>query len=236
MAGLPPGGGRPYDSRVTQGAPTRWLALDAWSRREHFEFFRRYEQPFYNICADVDVSRLVRRCRAPGEPPFFLASLFLSLQAVNEIEEFHYRIRGDGVLVHDVIHGGSTVLRSDGTFAFAYFDFVADFDRFAREGAEILREAERTGGLLDPRDERDDLVHYSVIPWIAFTSFSHARRPHPEDSTPKIVFGRYHEVGGAERMPVSVEVHHALMDGLHVARFYERFQHHLDAFGQGRET
>lgn len=218
--------------RVTPQAPPRWLDLDAWPRREHFEFFRRYEQPFFNICAEVDVAGLVRRCRAPGGPSFFLASLFFSLTAVNEVEELHYRIRGDGVLVHDVVHGGSTVLRRDGTFDFAYFDFVPDLDRFVREGAEVLRRFETAVRRLDPRDDRDDLVHYSVIPWIPFTSFSHARRLRPEDSTPKMVLGRYHGDAGGERMPVSVEVHHALVDGLHVARFFERFQHHLDAFGE----
>jgi chloramphenicol O-acetyltransferase len=31
-------------------------------------------------------------------------------------------------------------------------------------------------------------------------------------------------------MPVSVEVHHALMDGLHVSRFFDRFQTGLNAF------
>ena len=33
-------------------------------------------------------------------------------------------------------------------------------------------------------------------------------------------------------MPVSVEVHHALVDGLHVARFYEGFQRRLDGVGE----
>ncbi len=30
-------------------------------------------------------------------------------------------------------------------------------------------------------------------------------------------------------MPVSVEVHHALMDGLHVGRYFERFAAYCDA-------
>jgi chloramphenicol O-acetyltransferase type A len=210
----------------------RSLDLDAWPRREHFRFFLEYDQPFFNVCVDVDVSALLRRCRAPGGPSFFLASLWLSLRAANEVEEFHYRIRGKEVVVHDVVHGGSTVLRDDGTFCFAYFDFAPDFETFARAAGKVLVSA-RTEGSLDPRDDRDDLIHYSVIPWISFTSFSHARRRNPDDSTPKIVFGRYRGDSGAERMPVSVEVHHALMDGLHVGRFFERFQHHVDAFDPG---
>ena len=210
------------------------LDLDTWPRREHFRLFREYDQPFFNLCAEVDVAPLIRRCRKPDGPSFFLASLHLSLLALNEVEEFRYRIRGKEVIVHDVVDGGSTVLRPDGTFGFAYFDFMLDFDEFALAADEVLRGA-RVTGTLDPRDDRDDLVHYSVIPWIAFTSFAHARRRNPDDSTPKVVFGRYHGEPGAERMPVSVEVHHALMDAIHVGQFFERFQQRIAAFGDGEE-
>jgi chloramphenicol O-acetyltransferase type A len=209
--------------------PTRRLDLDRWPRRDHFHFFRSYDQPFFNLCADVAVAPLVRWCRAPGRPSFFIASLHASLRAANEVEEFHYRIRGGEVLIHEVVHGGSTILRGDETFGFAYFEFDPDLDTFARSAHQVLRSARRDGEL-DARDDRDDLIHYSVIPWLSFTSFSHARRRLPDDSTPKIVFGRYHGDPGTERMPVSVEVHHALMDALHVGRFYERFQIHIDAF------
>lgn len=212
---------------------SRWLDLDAWPRREHYELFRHYEQPFFNVCAEVDVTRLVQASRAAGGPSFFVASFHASLRALNEVEEFHYRIREGGVLVHDVVHGGSTVLRPDGTFAFAYFDYTPDFERFERHAEEVLRAAGQTGVPIDPQDERDDLIHYSVLPWISFTSFAHARRASALDSTPKIVFGRYSQEGASIRMPVSVEVHHALMDGLHVGRFLDGFQERLQGFEPG---
>ena len=211
----------------------RRLDLDAWPRRAHFELFRTYEHPFFNVCAEVDVSAAVRRCRASGGPSFFLATFHASLGAANDVAELRYRIRGDGVVVHNVVHGGSTVLLSDERFAFGYFDYDPDFDAFARSAGAVLAEVLAAGGPLDPRDDRDDLLHYSVLPWIAFTSFAHARRHRTDDSVPKVVFGRRHGPAGAERMPVSVEVHHALADGIHVARFYERFQARLDAFGSG---
>ncbi len=213
---------------MAPGRP-RTLDLGAWPRAEHYRFFRAYEHPWFNITAEVGVAPLVRASRAPGGPSFFVAGLHASLLAVNEIEEFRYRIRGDEVVVHDVVHGGSTVLRKDGTFGFAYFDFDPVFETFARGAEEVLRTA-RGGGPLNPADDRDDLIHYSVIPWITFTSFSHAHRRDPDHSTPRIVFGRRHGEAGAERMPVSVEVHHALMDGIQVGRFFERFQHHVYEF------
>ena len=104
---------------------------------------------------------------------------------------------------------------------------------FRKAVDEMVRKAVAAGGshALDPQDHRDDLLHYSVLPWISFTSFSHARRHRADDSVPKIVFGRYRGDAGAERMPVSVEVHHALVDGLHVGRFLDRMQARLNAFG-----
>lgn len=207
----------------------RELDLTTWSRRPHFDFFRRFEIPFFNLCAEVDVTALADRCAAPQGPSFFLSYLHASLRAANDIEAFHYRIRGEGVIEYEVVHGGTTVIRPDETFSFAYFDYHPDYDRFA---PPALRELERRRAVeekLEPRDDRDDLIHYSVLPWVSFTSFAHARRLGREDSVPKIVFGKHHEVEGRRRMPVSVEVHHALMDGLHVGRYFARFQELLDA-------
>jgi chloramphenicol O-acetyltransferase type A len=124
------------------------------------------------------------------------------------------------VLVHEVIHGSGTILRPDGTFGFAYFEFDPRFGRF-HERAEREVERVRASTALEPVAERDDLIHYSVIPWVAFTSFAHARHLAAGDSVPKIVFGKVYPDGGGERMPVSVEVHHALADGLDAGRFFE---------------
>jgi chloramphenicol O-acetyltransferase type A len=206
----------------------RRLDLATWNRREHYAFYRAYDNPYFNLCAPVDVTRLLERSRSEGGPTFFLASLWASLAAVNEIEELRYRIRGDHVVVHERVHGGSTVLVPDGTFRFGYFDYDPDFWAFVGGAASVLERVRAEMGPLEARPERDDMIHYSIIPWVAFTSFSHARRWGTDDSVPKVVFGRHHRVEDADQMPVSIEVHHALVDGLHVGRFFERFQHHLD--------
>lgn len=208
------------------------LDLEEWPRRAHFEFFRAYDNPWFNLCADVDVSALHARCAVDGGPSFFAASLWCSLAAANEIPELRYRIRGDGVVVFPAIHGGSTVLLPDGTFRFAYYDWDDDFDRFVYHVGRVLDRVKVESGPLDPQDHRDDLIHYSVIPWVSFTSFAHARRWGTDDAIPKIVFGKHHESGDRRLMPVSVEVHHALVDGLHVGKLYEAFQRRLDETGE----
>ena len=204
------------------------LDIETWHRRHHYEFFKDYELPFFNICADVDVTRLYELSAEDGGPSFFLGSFYLALMAANEIEPFRYRLRGEDVVVHEVIHGGTTVMRQDETFGFAYFDFGPSFVRFEVEGSEILEQARLATGPLEDRPGRDDVIHSSIIPWVHFTGFAHAQKLGARDSIPKIVFGKHSLERVSRTMPVSVEVHHALVDGLDVGRFYERFQSLLD--------
>lgn len=200
------------------------LDLKHWPRRTAFEFFRGYDNPYFNVCAPLEVSSLVELSRSSHDVPFSLASLYLALRAANECEPFRYRLRDGQVLVHDGIHAGTTALLGRERLAFIYFDYHDDFATF-REGAARAREVlENSRDEIDPRADRTDLIHFSSLPWVAFTSISHARNWGREDSVPKITFGKYHRMGHQVSMPVSVEVHHALLDGVHVGRYFEYLQ------------
>jgi chloramphenicol O-acetyltransferase type A len=218
-------------------ATPRVIELDSWPRRPQFEFFREFEMPFWNVTFEVDVSDAVDASRRPGEASFFLRSLHASQCAAQATPELRQRLRPDGVVEYPTIHCGSTFLRDDETFAFAYFDFDPDLATFAAAAQVELEAARREPPGLRPLPERDDLIHYSVLPWVTFSSFAHARRLPPFESVPKIVFGR-HVVrvtprGERRLMPVSIEVHHALADGLHVGRYVERFEQALRSSGAG---
>ena len=200
-----------------------YLDTETWSRRHLFRLFKEYDDPFFNVCADVDVTPLLGFARARNLS-FFITYHYLSLRTANEVVPFRYRLRGDRVLVHDRVDAGAVVLLADESFTFVYFDFTEDFGAF-HEGARASVERARVEPPpLDARAGRDDLVYHSVIPWVAFTSISHARHSRQQSGIPKVTFGKYRDVGGRVLMPVSVEVHHALMDGLHVGRFFQRLE------------
>ncbi|MFQ5630769.1 MAG: CatA-like O-acetyltransferase [bacterium] len=204
----------------------KYLEIETWKRKAQYHFFKKYDQPFFNICAPVDITALYEISKAKALS-FFLTSLYFSTHSANAIPEFRYRLRGDRVLIYDAIHPASTVLKKDDTFGFCYFEYTKSFSVFHENASRHLNDILEKSDALDPQEDRDDLIHYSVIPWLAFTSFSHARRFGMDDSVPKIVFGKYEKIKDKIKMPVSVEVHHALMDGLHVGRFFETLQDYL---------
>jgi chloramphenicol O-acetyltransferase type A len=203
-----------------------YLDIENWSRRELFEFFIGYTNPYFNVCVQVDVTKLVALVRDQPGIKMSAALHYFALRVANEIEPFRYRLRGERVFVYDVINGGTTVFLPNESFAFAYFDYQIDFKKFASDMGKALDEV-RTGSSVLKPTVRDDVIYHTTLPWISFTSFAHARNKGRGDSVPRIVFGKFSKVNDRLLLPLSLEVHHALMDGLHVGRFFTRFEESL---------
>jgi chloramphenicol O-acetyltransferase type A len=70
-----------------------------------------------------------------------------------------------------------------------------------------------------------NVIHFSTVPWVNFTSLSHARSFTFPDSCPKISFGKMMiGIDGKRTMSMSIHAHHGLMDGYHVGQFVDCFQ------------
>ena len=206
------------------GARGHFIDLQTWKRRQHFELFRPFAYPFFSATVDVDVTAMWRRCRERAAPSFFLTSLFALLQAVNASEPLRMRLRDGGVWVHEQVGIGTPILRPDETFAFGRFDPAPTLAAFARTGLDTIARVKASADINAMADE-DDLVYHSTLPWLKFTSFTNALSG--QDSIPRVTFGQVCQVGTVYQMPVAIAVHHALADGLDVARLVEGLQARL---------
>jgi chloramphenicol O-acetyltransferase type A len=203
---------------------SRYLDLDAWPRRAAFDYFMGFDKPYFNVCVRVDVAPLKAAAAARPHGGFVLACHYIGLRLCNLIEPFRYRLEGGRVRVHDVVQGGTTVLREDQSFGFAYLGHAPGYAAFAERGAAAMAAARSAHAAFDPRLDDSALIHFGSLPWLHFTSFSHARNWRREDSVPKIMFGRADAEGSRLMLPLSVEVHHALMDGVHVGQYVQAFE------------
>ncbi|MBA2704195.1 MAG: hypothetical protein H0U60_10120 [Blastocatellia bacterium] len=205
---------------------TTYLDVTTWSRRDLFEFFRNFDNPYFNICTRLDVTNLLLFLRSRPDLNVSLAYHYFALRVANEIEPFRYRLRDGRVVIHEVINGGTTVLTPNESFTFAYFDFDEDFERFMLGAQHSISDAKASNSF-EPT-ANDDTIYFTTLPWVSFTSFAHARNWGREDSVPRIAFGKFVQENERTFLPFSIEVHHALMDGLHVGRYINRLQESLD--------
>jgi chloramphenicol O-acetyltransferase type A len=201
-----------------------YIDVGSWKQREHYDYFRGFANPFFSVCVDVDVTAAWRRSREPGGPSFFVATLHAAVRAADAVEPMRLRIRGDRIWLHDHVGVSTTALRQDETFGYARIPYAEDPLEFAPAARQVLDETRRVHGL--PIPQGDDVIYHSTLPWLRFTAFSNALSMH--DSIPRLVYGKCAPDADRIVMPVALEVHHAVVHGLDVARFYEQLQAQLD--------
>lgn len=198
-----------------------------WERRDQFEFFMKFDQPFFNVCTEVRLTRL-REAVKSTRHSIFLAFLHAALAAAHQVPAFRQRLDGDRVIEYDRIHTAVTVRSEHDTFRFCRLEYSPDFSVFHQTARERMATAAEETGPLEPHAGRTDLIHVSSLPWFRFTSLMHPRRTSTSDSVPKLVFGKFFEQSNEVMLPLSIEVHHALADGVHIAHFLEAYQAILD--------
>lgn len=197
---------------------------EEWPRREHFEFFNAFEEPFFGVSVRINCTKAFKTAKEKNYS-FFLYYLHASITAVNETEAFRYRIgEDDEVYLYDVIHPSATISRPDDTFGFCYMKYRDDFEEFCNSANREIEKVRNMKGLNPSGKDDKDVIHYSAIPWIDFQSLSHARSYSYKDSCPKISFGKLVKEGEEYFMSMSVHVHHALMDGKHVGEYIDSFR------------
>lgn len=203
------------------------LDLENWARKATYQFFKDYEDPFFNFSANVDVTRLYDFCKQ-NDLGYALSALYFSQLAVNKISEFKIRLVDGRLIEFERIDATQTILNDDETFSFAYFEMKDDVFEFVANGRDALEKYKALKSF-DVERDRYDLIYYSVIPWVSFTSFKHASRLDKTQTVPRIVFGKMFEENARRKMPVSVEANHRIMDGFHVGRYFIEFQEMINS-------
>lgn len=198
------------------------IDLDNWNRKEHFLFFSKFDEPFFGVTVKVDCTIAYQKAKEKGVS-FFLYYLYRALKAANGVENFRYRIIENQPYDYATTNASPTINRPNGTFGFAYINYFENENKFYEYALQEIENVKKTSSLM-PSISGENVIHFSAIPWIDFTSISHARNFSHPDSCPKISFGKMTENNGQKEMSVSIHVHHALMDGYHVGLFIEKFQ------------
>lgn len=198
------------------------INIETWNRKEHFLFFKQMEEPFFGITTTIDCTKGYEEAKKL-DVSFFVYYLHKTLVAVHAVENFRYRIDNDEVVLYETICASATVMRADKTFGFSYMEFADNIHEFADIVATEIDRIQHTTGIFT-REYPENIIHFSALPWVDFTSISHARSFTWPDSCPKISFGKMTDQNGKKTMALSVHVHHGLVDGYHVGLFLEKLQ------------
>ncbi|NFS94181.1 chloramphenicol acetyltransferase [Clostridium botulinum] len=202
------------------------IDIENWKRKDHYNFFRQVDYPHFNICGNTDITKFYKYIKE-NELPFFISILYASTKTANSIKEFKLRIRGDKVIEHETVNPSFTIITDEEVFSFCRSNYTDNFNEFK---TNTLKEIEKVKNNISIEDEpgQDDLLYITSIPWVSFTNITHPIQMNPVDSIPRIAWGKYFEEGGNIKLPISVDVHHALVDGVHIGQYFNIIQEIID--------
>ncbi len=197
-----------------------------WKRREHFEKWKSFDEPFHGVIVKLDLTNCQLFCNE-NNCKIFERYMYHFVNALNESEPMKYRLINELPVVFDEVLSGLVVMRPDDTFAYGQLVKGNDFAIF-RKQLKLEKKRIIDRGTIHDNEKLLNITHFSVLPWTDFIGLSHARNYGDNDSIPKITFGKITKNGDKYSMSMSIHVHHALVDGKDVADFTNLFQNLLD--------
>lgn len=205
------------------------IDMTTYPRKDHFDHFRNMEYPFVTMTVQVDISDWIKRLKKAGYP-FFLCFQYAVARAANSVPQFRQRIEEDGIIEYSYCNPSYTVALPDDTYRYCMVNTDQPLSEYLAEAKLKQEKALNAEHLEEEGDSRSHLFT-SCVPWQDFTG---GTMPYPDSkfSVPNIVWGKYKtekylalEDGNVVEkekttLPVVVFVNHALIDGLHISRFY----------------
>jgi len=204
------------------------LDIDNWNRKEHFHFFNQFDDPYFSVTIDFDVTKIYKHAKK-NNLSFFVLYLHACMKAVNSVENFKFRIKDDAVIVHEIIHASPTILRENNTFGFSFVKFDKDFEIF-KLNFEVEKQRVLNSKNLFSTQNSDDSIYCSAMHWFNFSAHKEPVFGIQKESVPKFAFGKFIGKNNKLQMPVAIAVSHALMDGYHLGLFSKAFQNALIDF------
>jgi chloramphenicol O-acetyltransferase type A len=171
------------------------------------------------VHTEIEITDLYHYTKKEGLS-LFLAYLHAATTGLRNTENFLLRLEAGNVVKYAAADISTTVLKNDKTVSFVHLPYHKDLKCFCQESSAIIEEVKKSRKLFYGYNG-PDLVHATTLPWFKFMGMEHAHDNDPTDAIPKLAFGQMEWRETRLFLPVSVRVHHALVDGYHIHLFLQ---------------
>ena len=207
------------------------IDLQTYARRKHFEYFCSLQYPYVGVTQEVDVTEMAQYCKT-RRWSFYLAFLHAAALAADGVREFRQRIHNGGIVEYDECPTSHIELLENDTYCYCTLRHHMPMEEYIPY-ALAAREACRRGGSIEEDEAVESMYFISTLPWLHYSALIQPVAG-AEESNPRITWGKYQEGSdGRKTLPVTVLAHHALVDGIHIAKFYQNLERQMRQIIEG---
>ncbi|MFR9216904.1 MAG: CatA-like O-acetyltransferase [Ruthenibacterium sp.] len=199
------------------------IDLNEWARGALFSHYMKHMRIVMSLTADIDVTPLVAFSKTRGLK-FYPCMIWAVSKAVNAHDEFKYGWDSAGGLIR-----WSFISPSHTHFHHADETFTKHVTVFSEDLAEFHarflagREAHKAARGFVP-GQPPNFFDVSCLPWVTYRHFDVHVFDEGRFLAPVVTWGKYEAHRGRCRMPLTMNIHHAVADGFHLCRFFTDVQ------------
>jgi len=206
------------------------MDMKTWPRSYTYKYFTETVSPLiYSVNVTLDVTKL-RGILKKQKLKFFPAYLYLITKGMISQKEF-LMARQDNILgywnfrtpLYPVFH------EDDQTITFLWTEYDNDFKTFYKNyTSDIINHGKQHGVMMAKGKPPANSYIIACTPWFSFNSLSMHLQNAKNYYVPMFEAGGFQEAHGTIKMPLSITVNHAVIDGYHIKVFLENLQSLLE--------
>lgn len=195
---------------------------ETYYRKGVFKHFTEDCKCSTSMTARIDVTDLINYSKRTNTK-FYINFLYILAKVMNSREDYRmaYLWEREELICYDKINPIQYIFHEDTeTCTPVYTEYFQDYNIFYKKCEEDIKKAKES------RDYGLDMVNHpnwfdaSYISWISYDSLNIELPDGYLYFQPIINWGRYEEVNGKYKMPVTVRLNHAIADGYLVAKVF----------------
>lgn len=209
------------------------IDFSQWVRKEYFEHYLDKVPCTYSMTLNLDLTHLLKEIKS-RDFKLYPTMIYLLSLIVNKHEEFRTALDENAkVGIFDILHPSYTIFQKDSeTFTNIWTEYTPLFSEFYKQYMTDVKEYATTKRFLGKPDEPFNIFTISSIPWVSFTGFNLNLPKVTHYLLPIFTTGMYFEQNGKIWLPIAIQVHHAVCDGFHIARFIRELQEAMNTLFQ----
>lgn len=204
------------------------IDLNTWDRGALFKFYIDKMRIVMSLTVDMDVTPLVGFAKK-NRLKFYPAMIWAVSKIVNAHDEFKYGWDADGNLIKwDVVSPSYAHFhKEDENFTKTVTEFSDDLLEFH---VRFLSDREKYKDVRAiAENQPPNFFDVTCLPWVRYKHFDVHVFDEGKFLAPVITWGKYEPEHGKLVMPLTMNIHHAVVDGFHLSRFFNEVQELIDA-------
>ena len=200
-----------------------------WDRKELFELYTTSLKIVMNLTVDIDVTNIVNFAKA-NEYKFYPCMIWAVSKVVNATDCFKYAVKDGKVIKWDYVSPSFTDFNSQ-TKKFNKFvsEYNSDFKTFYQTCQSDREKYSSVLGFIPNQPE--NVFDITCLPWVYYKNFT----MHIETDArffPVISWGKYVSENGRYKMPVTIDLNHAVGDGYDASKFFTDLENFIANFNK----